>query len=120
MIYLASPYSHKDPAVMAERAEAVAASAAHFMRAGEKLYCPIAAWHWVALNHDLPKDWPTWRGLDFEFLRHSAELWILMLDGWEDSVGVTAEHDLAEHIGLPVRYVDPENNTFPKGKVVLI
>ena len=111
MIYLASPYSHEDPAVMAERAEAVAACAAHFVRAGEKLYCPIAAWHWVALNHDLPKDWPTWRAVDFEFLRHCNEFWVLMLDGWKDSRGVTEEIDLAGHIGLPVRFVEPLDNS---------
>lgn len=112
MIYLASPYSHKDPAVMAERAEAVAAAAAHFMRQGHIIYCPIAAWHWVALRHDLPKDWPTWRKLDFGFVRHAREVWVLALDGWDTSVGVTAEREMAVLLGLPVKRVSPDDYAF--------
>lgn len=106
MIYLASPYSHPDPDVRADRAARVATVAARLFCSGAKVYCPIAAWHWVALEHDLPKHWVTWRALDFEFLRHATELFVLKLDGWEESVGVSAEIDLAEHMEIPVTYID--------------
>lgn len=107
MIYLASPYSDPDPDVMAERANEVAAIAAKLFCNGLHIYCPIAAWHWVAVDHELPKDWPAWRGLDFAFLRHATEMWIADIPGWEKSVGVTAERKLAEHMEIPVRLVQP-------------
>ena len=102
MIYLASPYSDKDPDVMAARAYEAEAAAAHFAREGFKLYCPIAAWHGVSLRHDLPKSWEDWRGPDFEILRHASEFWVLKIDGWRNSVGVQAELVLANHLNMRI------------------
>lgn len=107
MIYLASPYSHSDKGVMAQRANEVAATAARLMSDGHILYCPIAAWHWVGENHDLPKDWPSWRKLDISFLRHCHQLWVCTIPGWLESVGVTEEIAFARTIDIPVSLIHP-------------
>ena len=56
MIYLASPYSHPDPAVMEQRFETACRVAGWLMARGEIVFCPIAMSHSVAVRYDLPRD----------------------------------------------------------------
>jgi len=65
---------------------------------------PIAFSHPVA-KYGLPTDWAYWADYDSWCLEVCDELWVLMLIGWEDSVGVTAEIELATQLGMPIRYI---------------
>lgn len=105
LIYLASPYSHPDEAVRARRFWDVCDAAAKLMREGHQVFSPIAHSHPIALCGELPTDWEYWRDYDEAMLAASSELWVLMLDGWRDSVGIKAEVAIAERLGLPVHYV---------------
>jgi len=59
-------------------------------------------------------DFEAWRELDLSLLgRWATELWVLMLPGWEDSVGLTAEIEFAESAGIPVRYIEWKIDSFP-------
>jgi hypothetical protein len=42
--------------------------------------------------------------VDEDFIRRCEEVMVLMLDGWEDSVGVQAEIVLAHQLGKLVSY----------------
>ena len=106
MIYLASPYSDADPAVEQARFDAVCRAAAALMRQGLLVFSPIAHSHPIA-RFGLPRDWAFWQRYDIAFLAQCDELWVLMLAGWESSVGVRAEIDIAREMGKPVRLVDP-------------
>jgi hypothetical protein len=43
-----------------------------------------------------------------ERLGRCDEVVVLMLDGWEESIGVQAEIRIARELGKPVRYLAPE------------
>ena len=106
MIYLASPYSHPDPAVRQQRFEAACRAAASLLRAGINVFSPIAHSHPIA-GYGVPATWDFWVQVDREFLRKCEVLAVLTLDGWEQSVGVAAEIAMAQEFGMPVLYVAP-------------
>ena len=106
MIYLASPYSHPDPAVRKQRFCTACRVTAELLRAGQLVFSPIAHSHGIA-EHNLPCTWSFWEPFDRWFLERCDELVVLMLDGWQESVGVQAEIQLAHALGKPVRYITP-------------
>lgn len=112
MIYLASPYSHPDPAVRERRFRAACQAAAALVRDGHAVFSPIAHSH-ALVEHGLPMDWSFWEVHDRHHLRHCDEVVVLMLIGWEASVGVREEVRIACEMNKPVRYIDiarPMNN----------
>lgn len=107
MIYLASPYTHPDPAVRETRFQAACRQAAEMFRCGIPVFSPIAYSHAIAA-HDLPLEWDFWARFDRAFLEVCAEVWVLTLDGWRESRGVQAEIELAHELGKPVVLVEPD------------
>jgi len=107
LIYLASPYSSDDLAVRDARFEAVCREAARLMQGGVHAYSPIAHTHPIAMRGDLPTDWAFWESYDRVMIDAATEVWVLMLDGWQESRGVAAEIKIADEAGKPVRYVTP-------------
>jgi hypothetical protein len=108
MIYLASPYSHPDPAVREFRFREACRAAARFMRLGQAVFSPIAHSHCICA-YGLPLDWRFWEPFDRHQLECSNEVVVLTLDGWREGVGVQAEIRIADEYGKPVRYVAPES-----------
>jgi nucleoside 2-deoxyribosyltransferase len=106
--YLASPYSHPDPAVRQERYRAACRATAALVRAGHAVFSPIVHSHPLA-DYGLPTDWNAWEHFDRRFLDQCDEVLVLMLDGWRDSAGVQAEIRIAQEMGKSVRYVAPED-----------
>ncbi len=103
MIYLASPYSHPDPAVREHRYREACRSAARLMRAGHHVFSPIAHSHGIA-EHGVPGDWAYWESLDRHLLKMCDEMGVLMLDGWYESKGVQAEIRIARELGKPITH----------------
>jgi hypothetical protein len=108
-IYLASPYSSPNLAVRDARFDAVCREAAALMRGGAMIYSPIAHTHPIAMRGDLPTHWEFWEGYDRVMIAAADALWVLMLDGWEDSRGVQAEIQLATELGKPVHMIEPSD-----------
>ena len=107
MIYLASPYTHADAAVRQKRFEAACRAAARLMRQGTIVFSPIA--HSVPIaEHGLPLDWQFWQRNDRRLLEACDEVAVLVLDGWEQSVGVQAEMRIATELGKPIRLLSAE------------
>ena len=109
MIYLASPYSHPDHAVREWRFREACRAAAKLMREGHAVFSPIAHSHCICA-YGLPTDWRFWEPFDRFQLQWCDEVFILMLDGWRESVGVQKEIQIAKEFGKRVRYVSPEND----------
>jgi nucleoside 2-deoxyribosyltransferase len=107
MIYLASPYSHPDPAVREERFHAACHAVAALLLAGEPAISPIAHSH-PLVELGLPADWTFWQRYDRDLLARCDAVVVLTLDGWETSVGVREEIRIAQELGKPVRYLAPE------------
>lgn len=109
LLYLASPYSHPDPAQKAERYRAACVVAGRLMKAGHAVFSPIAHSHPIEEHfedksvegHDF------WLRQDFAILEHASKLVVLRIDGWEKSRGIAAEIDFAHKAGIPVEYIDP-------------
>jgi len=106
MIYLASPYTHPDPAVREARYQAACRAAAELMRRGKIVFAPIAHSHGIT-QCGLPSDWTYWQACDRKHLENCDEVVVLMLEGWEESVGVHAEIRIARELGKPVSYLEP-------------
>lgn len=106
--YLASPYSHSDPAVRQGRYEAVFAATRRLMDEGGLVFSPIVYSHQFALL-DGPGDWESWRPFDIHMLRAMGQLTIYKLPGWEDSVGVLAEYKFALNCIITINYLSPTN-----------
>jgi nucleoside 2-deoxyribosyltransferase len=108
LYYLASPYTHSDETIKKGRARAVTEAAVKLLKLGVFTFAPIAynePWE----RHDLPGDWGFWCDFDKSFVeRCDAGLIVLMLDGWDRSVGVTAEIEFAKELGYPVYYCTQE------------
>jgi hypothetical protein len=107
LVYLASPYSHPDPAVREERFQAACRAAAHLMQSGLHVFSPIAHSHPIALAGSLPTGWEYWEAYDEAVLSACRALAVLELDGWESSRGVQGEVKIAQRLKLPAYYTSP-------------
>lgn len=108
LIYLASPYSHVDVAVREARFRRVCEHAAKMMQRGSFVFSPIAHTHPIAVTGELDTGFAYWSEYDRKMIAVCDELHVLMLDGWRESVGVSAEILIADELGNPVVYVQDE------------
>jgi len=107
-IYLASPYSHPDPAEKVKRYEHICRVAGKMMENGEQVFCPIAHSHPIEiLGMTKIHDGDFWLKQDFAILKHAEMLVVCMMPGWSSSHGVNAEIKFAEQNNIPVAYIDP-------------
>ena len=106
MIYIGSPYSDPDHLVREDRATQVERFAARYVQRGHVIYCPIASWHHVAQKFTLPTDHQFWQQLNIGILRLASEMWVLRLDGWDYSIGLTKEMDMARDLYIPIFHFD--------------
>lgn len=112
LLYIASPYSHPDPAVREQRLDAAYLAVATLLSAGHVVFSPIVHSHPLT-RFGLPLEWEFWERVDRRFLETCDEVVVLMLPGWEASRGVLAEIAIAWELGKPVRYVEPDATTTP-------
>ena len=110
MIYLASPYSSADPAIVQQRFEAATRYVAYYFRLGVPLLSPIVYCHPIARTHSLPGDALFWQFLNEELVMRSSAMWVLKLPGWESSAGVTSEIALARRLDIPLHFKEPLAN----------
>ena len=107
-IYLASPYTHPDKAVMQKRFEQVCKKAGKLMELGNKVFCPIAMGHAISDNHPgMPTSLGWWLEQDFPILKQADKLIVYRMDGWEESAGVGAEIAFAKAAGIPIVHMEP-------------
>jgi len=110
LIYLASPYSHHDYVWRASRAGKTQDALVRLTAMGFVVFSPVALSALLVGWGSRPWDDPWWYEWSMAFLRKADEVWVLMLDDWQESVGVQAEIDEAQRVGKPVRYLDPETS----------
>ncbi len=106
-LYLASPYTHKNPAERHARFVAVCDAAAYLMHQGHVVFSPIAHSHPIDNCFCASESGDFWKAQDVPILRHASRLVVLRLPGWEESAGIKWEMEIAHQIHLPVNYMDP-------------
>lgn len=104
MIYVANPYSDSSKQVMKWRYEVVKKFTAELLVDGAIAYSPIVHGHVIASSHELPRDWAFWQRHCLGMLRKADQMIVLCLPGFETSVGVKAEIDFCEQVGIPIVY----------------
>lgn len=102
MIYVASPYSDPLDYVRQKRFELVRAYTIERIKQGATAFSPIMYLHTAAIEHSLPTDAQFWMRFNNSIMRHCHTVEVLALPGWEQSRGVAAEIQLAEHLHIPV------------------
>jgi len=106
MIYLCSPYSNNPEA---NYKAVLSYVEQHLKTTGNILFSPIVYGHTIALhscNEQINTDFESWKTFDLEMLEKSDEVWVLMLDGWTESVGVKQEIEYAKKLGKIIRYIE--------------
>lgn len=68
-------------------------------------FSPIVHCHELKKITELPATHTFWLEYDFHILERCDKLYILRLEGWEQSLGVAAEKKFAEDKGIPVEYI---------------
>ena len=57
------------------------------------------------VEYNLPTDWGFWKNYDIAFLDRCGDLIVLMIDGWDRSIGVAAEIEHAKQMGYNTVYL---------------
>lgn len=109
LIYLASPYTvgNAGPDLREKRFFAACEATAKLMSEGHVVFSPIVHSHPLSNICQLPKTWEFWEKQDREFISRCDEVHVLMLPGWDKSVGITAECRIAAELNKPVFFLSP-------------
>lgn len=117
LVYLACPYTHDNPAVMMERFMAANKAAAELMSAGALVFSPISHTHPIA-QYGLPKGFDFWEKYDRAFMGMCHAAVVLMVDGWQQSKGVTAEIEFMKLRNRPVLYMSGDVDGLIRGQTI--
>lgn len=109
LIYLASPYTHSNPMVKAQRYEAACRAAGKLMKQGLCVFSPIAHSHPIELYFEDGKaeGMEFWLRQDFAILGSCSKMLVLTLDGWAASKGVAAELEFCKAHNIPFGFIAP-------------
>ena len=131
-VYLAGPYTHEDAKVMEMRYQMQLEFAGVVMeQMGLAVYAPIVQGHQIArlLPEKYQRDREFWLERTLPFLEGCDMMFVLQMEGWEESEGLRIEMALAEQLEIPVLFYEVEDrdsyesrtgekleNTFPEVK----
>jgi len=113
MIFISSPYTHKDKKVEHQRYVDTCKYAAYLFTQQKMAVSPVIVGHPLLEHEKLPGDFTFWKDYSFELLKGCSELHVLMLEGWDASVGIQHEIIFADQHEIPVKYFMPQK---PDGK----
>lgn len=112
MIYIASPYSSQSGTLMQLRFEQVECFTANLLNAGIFAFSPIVYGHEIAKSYTLPTSAEWWKEFNRHMLLASRGMYILMLDGWRESVGVRMEREWALEAKLPISFYRQDGDQY--------
>lgn len=110
LIYLCSPYSHPSEDIRHERFESAIYATGYLMNNEFHVYSPITSCHPVAMVCNLPREFSYWEEFDKRMITCCDELFILQIEGWNESVGMKAEFKFAREINKPVYLMIPSED----------
>jgi hypothetical protein len=105
--YIATPYTKYRDGHEAAFIAACQVTAA-LIRVGQPVFSPIAHSHVIAIHGDLSlTDHDVWLTADRPLMDAAGGILVVMLDGWEDSIGVKHEIEVFKQAGKPIEYLMP-------------
>lgn len=111
LVYLASPYTHKDKFIMELRASLMECLTAQFQVEFSDTHTflsPIVHGHNMVKTKEgqkLPPTWDYWKPHDLNILQRCDELWVVCMNGWKESIGVQEELQFAKDNNIPIQRV---------------
>jgi SOS-response transcriptional repressor LexA len=109
--YLATPYSFSNTSSEDEKLQRfgqVTRQALLLFNDGINVYSPITHHHTIAQYGDLISlSTEEWMEFDLTFLSAANQMYVLMLDGWKDSKGLSEEIKYARANHIPIEYIKP-------------
>ena len=105
LIYLASPYTHKNEAVREYRFLVARYFTITSLRNHQPIFSPIV--YGKDMERQIGTDYLSWQAINDAMIRACSEFWVLQIDGWEDSKGVRHEIKLAKALRKPITYLEP-------------
>ena len=105
MIYLAAPYSHEDSDVVARRMAYFCIVDAKLCKQGLITVSPLSK-HLIKTYTDIPLTWDFWKSYSEKLMEKCDSLYVITLSGWEDSIGVQAEIQMAKERSMEIVYLD--------------
>lgn len=106
LVYVASPYTHPDPAEVERRYLEVTKITADLVNGGMMAISPITYGHTLAAMAQMPGDWNFWMGFCLSLLNKCDKLLVVKMQGWEESKGVHAEIAYAREHGIEVEFME--------------
>ena len=106
LIYLASPYTNADDAIREKNYEMVSEIAAVLTAQGYVVFSPISYGHNLIKFKTMPGDWTFWFNFCVTFLLKCDKLVVYKMPGWENSVCVQEEIEIASKHGIPIEFRD--------------
>lgn len=107
MIYIASPFTHKDSAVEALRFAQVSRYAYKLLLSNIPAFSPIVYGYHFHSSYSHPGDHETWLAFNTAMLKICSRVHVYCLPGWRESKGIKAEIAQAEALNIPVSFVTP-------------
>jgi len=107
-VFVISPYTHKNPDVVRDRVNRAEKYIAKLTMEGIVAYSTIAAMDHLVHKFELPNDYTYWKNHCTKMVSAAKEVYVLCLEGWEDSVGVQDEIKVATHHGKTIKYITLE------------
>lgn len=105
-VFISSPYSDEDRAVVDDRVKLARQYVAQLALADTIAFSVIAYIHpMLEEENKLPTDYEFWRRLCMDSMEVCREVHVLCVDGWETSVGVQDEIDVARSLNKTIRYI---------------
>lgn len=110
--YLACPYSTPNAGEKEWRFKQATLATAWLTReCGDTVFSPITHSHPLATIAGMNGAWADWKKFDMDFLAVSGRFTVLLLDGWQESVGVQDELKIAQKAGIKVQCLVPLDET---------
>lgn len=106
LIYLASPHASPDPLVREIRHYQTMKALGQLIQEGHLVFSPIVHTHELAKTFAWPNTFDYYVKLDFAWLERVDEMWVLMLEGWDKSKGVTAEIKKMLELGKSIQMLE--------------
>jgi len=109
MIFLSIPYSDKNKAVIEYRVKSISQYSAKLLKDGISCISPVTSGVTILQHAELPSDFNFWCKLSFDLLILCNEMHVLMVDGWEGSLGVQEEIKFAQEHNIKITYINFKN-----------
>ncbi len=79
---------------------------ARLLKEGMIVYSPIVHCHNMAIMYDLPGNFEFWQWYNEGMIRAAEELYVLRLEGWDRSAGVSHEIKFARSLDYAITFID--------------